>query len=117
VGGMKAREKKGRYWSTVVARYERSGQSQARFTTEVGVGVAAFRYWLYRLRRERTATAPAVRSRVPDDVRLVRVEVAGAQPRGRLDLRAAGMRVLIPIGTDPRYVARVAAALRDVAAC
>ena len=114
---MKAREEKRRYWSTVVARYERSGQSQSRFTAEAGVGVAAFRYWLYRLRRERTATPPAVRSRGSDDVRLVPVEVRQAPVRGRLDLRAAGLRVLMPVGTDPRYVAHVAVALRDVAAC
>jgi hypothetical protein len=114
---MKAREEKRRYWSTVVARYERSGQSQARFTTEVGVGVAAFPYWLYRLWRERTAAAPAVRSRGADDVRLVPVEVGPAQARGRLDLRAGGLRVLMPIGTDPLYVAQMAAALRDAAAC
>ena len=114
---MKGREEKRRYWSTVVARYERSGQSQARFTMEAGVAVAAFRYWLYRLRRERTATAPAARPRGSDDVRLIPVEVRQPLARGRLDLRTAGLRVLMPVGTDPRYVAHVAAALRDVAAC
>jgi hypothetical protein len=114
---MKAREEKRRYWSTVVGRYERSGQSQARFTMEAGVAVAAFRYWLYRLRRERTATVPAVRSRGSDDVRLVPVEVGQARASGRLDLRAAGFRLLMPMGSDPRYVAHLAAALRDIAAC
>ena len=83
---------------------------------EAGVAVAAFRYWLYRLRRERTA-APAARPRGSDDVRLVPVEVRQPLARGRLDLRTAGLRVLMPVGTDPRYVAHVAAALRDVAAC
>jgi sirohydrochlorin ferrochelatase len=114
---MKAREKKRRYWSSVVARYERSGQSQAMFTTEAGVAVAAFRYWLYRLRRERTAVTMAGHSRGSDEVRLVPVEVRQSPAEGRLDLRTAGLRVLMPIGTDPRYVAHVVAALRDVAAC
>ena len=101
----------------MVARYERSGQSQARFTTEAGVAIAAFRYWLYRLRRERTAVTTVGRSRGSDEVRLVPVEVRQSPARGRLDLRTAGLRVLMPVGTDPRYVAHVAAALRDVATC
>jgi len=87
------------------------------FTREVGVGVAAFRYWLYRLRRERTSVTTAGRSRGSDEVRLVPVEVRPSPAKGRLDLRTAGVRVLMPMGTDPRYVAYVAAALRNVGAC
>jgi hypothetical protein len=115
---MKAREDKRRHWSTLVARFEESGQSQAEFTREAGVGVAAFRYWLYRLRRERTASAPPHRSRETGDVRLVPVEVRQrpSEP-ARLDLRVAGIRVLVPVGTDARYLAQVAVALRDAAAC
>jgi hypothetical protein len=115
---MKAREEKRRYWSRLVARFEESGQSQTRFTTEAGVGVAAFRYWLYRLRREGRASTTELRSRETDNVRLVPVEVR-RRPSGlaRLELRVAGLRVLVPVGTDPRYLAQVAVALRDTAAC
>src|SRR5512146_1751000 len=115
---MKAREEKRRYWSRLVARFEESGQSQTRFTNDAGVGVAAFRYWLYRLRSERPASMAERRSREADDVRLVPVEVR-RRPSGlaRLDLRVAGVRVLVPVGTDPRYLAQVAVALRDTAAC
>ena len=114
---MRRREETRRYWSTVVARFERSGQSQASFAEKAGVGVAALRHWLYRLRREGTAVAPARRPGGDDEVRLVPVEVRRPVVRGRIDLRAAGLRVLMPIGTDPRYVAQVAAALRDAVAC
>ena len=115
---MKAREEKRRYWSRLVARFEESGQSQARFTSEAGVGVAAFRYWLYRLRSERPTSTTERRAREVDEVRLVPVEVR-RRPSGpaRLDLRVAGVRVLVPVGTDPRYLAQVAVALRDTAAC
>ena len=115
---MKAREEKRRYWSRLVARFEESGQSQTRFTREAGVGLAAFRYWLYRLRSERPASTTERRPRETEDVRLVPVEVR-SQPSGsaRLDLRVAGLRVLVPVGADPRYVAQVAMALRDAAAC
>ncbi len=40
-----------------------------------------------------------------------------ARDTGRLDVRVAGLRVLVPVGTDPRYLAQVAVALRDTAAC
>ena len=113
---MKAREDKRRYWSRLVTRFEESGQSQAEFTRAAGVGMAAFRHWLYRLRRENAASATQRRSAEAGDVRLVPVEVRQS-PRepGRLDLRVAGLRVLVPVGTDPRYLALVAAALRDTA--
>ncbi len=80
--------------------------------------MATFRYWLYRLRRERSVIVRAEGSKVGDDVRLVPVEVRRRPSvRARLDLRVAGIRVLVPVGTDARYVAQVAVALRDTAAC
>jgi hypothetical protein len=114
---MKGPEEKRRYWSMVIARFERAGQSQARFTTDAGIGVAAFRYWLYKFRRERTALVASSRSEGVDEVRLVPVEVRGAVGQARLDLRVAGLRLLMPIGTDPRYVAHVAVALRETVTC
>ena len=80
--------------------------------------MAAFRYWLYRLRRERLGKHGAAPIAELDDVRLVPVEVR-PRPSGvaRVDLRVAGVRVLVPVGTDPRYLAQVAVALRDTAAC
>ncbi len=39
---MKAPEEKRRYWSAMIARYERLGLSQSRFAAEVGVGEANF---------------------------------------------------------------------------
>ena len=114
---MKAPEEKRRYWSTVIARFDRSGQSQARFTTDTGIGVAVFRYWLYKFRRERTALVAPSRSNSANEVRLVPVEVRRTVGPTRLDLRVAGLRVLVPIGTDPRYLAHVAVALRDTVTC
>lgn len=52
-----------------------------------------------------------------DEVRLVPVEVRRPLGQARLDLRVAGLRVLVPIGTDPRYLAHVAVALREAATC
>ena len=42
-----------------------------------------------------------------------------AQPAApaRLELRVAGVRLRVPVGADPGYVARLAAALREARAC
>jgi len=81
-----------------------------------GVGLAIFQYWLYKLRREREAVA--VRKPRIAEVRLVPVTVrARTTASVRLELRVAGVRLRVPVGADPGYVARLAAALREERAC
>jgi hypothetical protein len=68
--------------------------------------MAAFRCWLYRLRREWTAVTTMGRSRGSDEVRLVPVEVRQSPARGRLDLRGrrrtrgAGAPADRPVGDE-----------------
>jgi hypothetical protein len=52
------------------------------------------------------------------EVRLVPVTVK-ARPTAmvRLELRVGGVRLRVPVGADPGYVARLAAALRGAQAC
>ncbi len=53
------------------------------------------------------------------EVRLVPVTVT-SRPRvgvARLEIRVAGVRVRVPVGVDPGYVAQVAHALRRAAIC
>ena len=99
-----------------MARFEGSGRSRKEFAAEAGVGLAIFQYWLYKLRRER----PAVSVRKPPvaEVRLVPVTVkVGPTAAVRLELRVAGVRLRVPVGADPGYVARLAVALRGASAC
>ena len=113
---MKAPEERRRYWSTLIARYERSGLSQARFATEAGVGEAIFRYWLYKARRERTALVE--KPRAVDDVHLMPVQIRRPEVQHcRVEVRIADVRVLAPVGTDPAYLADVLIALKRSAAC
>lgn len=113
---MKTRDERRRYWATLIARYERSGLSQAKFATEAGVGEAIFRYWLYKGRRERTALVEKPRSAA--DIRLMPVQIR-QQPTGdgRVEVRVADVRVLAPVGTDPAYLADVLIALKRSATC
>jgi len=113
---MKQREAKRRFWAALVARYEGSGESRQAFAAQAGVGLAALQYWLYKLRRERDGKV--VRQPAEPEVRLVPVTVR-ARPAApaRLELRVAGARLRVPVGADPTYVARLAAALRGARLC
>ena len=72
--------------------------------------------WLYKLRREQQAMA--VRKARVTEVRLVPVTVRGRPTaRVRLELRVAGLRLRVPVGADPGYVAQLAAALAETRAC
>jgi hypothetical protein len=112
---MKHREERRRFWSALVGRFEGSGRSRREFAAEAGVGLAIFQYWLYKLRRERQ---PAVTGKVRvAEVRLVPVTVRARTTSARLEIRVAGVRLRVPMGADPGYVARLAAALREARAC
>ena len=113
---MKHREERRRFWSGVIARFEKSSMSRREFAGEAGVGLAIFQYWLYKLRRERDG-AEAEKDRAPD-VRLVPVRVkAGAAAAVRLDLHLGAVRLRLPVGADPGYVARLLAAIGEIRAC
>lgn len=107
---MKKREATRRYWTEVVARFERAGVAQAVFASQVGVGLAALRYWIAKLRRERRRSPSAELT----PVRLIPVSVRAAR-RGHLDLRIAGFRLRVSEGLDPEYVAAVVLALKRAA--
>lgn len=113
---MKHREERRRFWSELIARFEGSGRSRREFAADAGVGLAIFQYWLYKFRRERRAVG--VRKARVAEVRLVPVTVK-ARPSAavRLELRVAGVRLRVPVGADPGYVARLAAALAEARAC
>ena len=113
---MRHREERRRFWSALVARFEGSGRSRKAFATEAGVGLAIFQYWLYKLRRERQPTA--VRKVPVPAVRLVPVTMrAQSGAPALIELRVAGVRLRVPVGVDPGYVARLSAALREARAC
>ena len=118
---MSRNEEKGRQWQSLVARFEQAGASQAEFAAAAGVSLPAFRYWLYKIRAgagARAAAAP-VRSREGSDggeVRLLPVELRRG-PRveaAAVEIDVATLRLRISSGTDPKYVASLVGALREV---
>ena len=111
VAGMKKRREARRFWTEIVSRYEKAGQPQNVFASGNDVGLAALRYWICKLRREAKA------AKVRPELRLVpvRVEpqaVATAECAGRVEIRLGDLSVRVPVGTDPRYLASIVAAVR-----
>ena len=69
-----------RFWSGVIARFEKSEMSRREFAAEAGVGLAIFQYWLYKLRRSPGA--------------------ARRSPEGTLRTRPPPLRRCAPRGPD-----------------
>jgi transposase len=106
--------------------------TQREFDTQRGISFSNLRDWIYRLRQESrplASEAPKVPGQAPEQApasegsRLVpvRVVASAAKPRTRVVAVSvgemveialpSGVRVRFPVGTDPRYVRSLAAAL------
>ena len=119
-------------WIKLVADFESSGLTQREFATERGISFSNLRNWLYRLRKESRPLQPEPakvpgqapeRAPASEGSRLVPVRVVASAAKPRSSVVAAGggevveialpsgVRVRFPVGTDPRYVRSLAAAL------
>ncbi len=116
-------------WTRLVADFEVSDLSQREFATERGISFSNLRNWLYRLRKESRPLVPESakvsgqapeRARARPSSRLLPVRVVASAPKARqrgesdglLELALpSGARLRFPVGTDPRYLQELAAAL------
>ena len=119
-------------WTKLVADFETSELTQREFATGRGISFSNLRNWIYKLRKESRPLAPEPpkvpgqapeRAPAPEGSRLVpvRVVASAAKPRSRVAAVSgseaveialpSGIRVRFPVGTDPRYVRSLAAAL------
>jgi len=114
---MKNQAERRQFWTGLVERFEGSGRSRKEFVAEAGVGLAIFQYWLYKLRRKREVAKGRCKTPV-SDVRLVRVTVRPSPSVAtHVEVKVAGVRVRVPMGADPAFVARLAVALRETRTC
>ena len=98
-----ARPKRSRAeWTRVVAKYRASGLTAEAFANRHDLNVSTLRWWSAEI-GSASASVPALRELV------VEREVGAADRSFELTLGAIGLR--FEVGTDPRYVASVAAAL------
>lgn len=120
-------------WVRLVADFEASDLTQREFATERGISFSNLRNWLYKLRKESRPLEPEPpkvpgqapeRAPAPGGSRLVpvRVVASAAKPRTAVVMPApgdelleialpSGVRVRFPVGTDPRYLRSLTAAL------
>ena len=119
-------------WTKLVSDFETSDLTQREFATERGISFSNLRNWLYRLRKESRPLQPEpaqvpgqapARAPASEGSRLVPVRVVASAAKPRSSVVAAGggevveialpsgVRVRFPVGTDPRYVRSLAAAL------
>lgn len=120
---MRRSEQKSRQWQSLVARFELGGASQAEFAAAAGVALPRFRYWLYKVRagaggRAAVKATPVAAQMASDggQVRLLPVELRrdpGVEA-AVVEIDIATLRLRISGGTDPRYVASLVGALREV---
>jgi len=106
-------------WRKRVGSWSRSGLSQAAFCRQQGLAPADFSWWKHELaRRDGLSAASAVQPGSESLPQFVPLQVTVANTRGgcALELRD-GRRLQIEDGTDPRWVAALAAALEGGAPC
>ena len=100
-----------------MADFEKSGKSQACFTSEARIPLPAFRHWLYKLRAEadpRPATTARSTTRA---LRLVPVEIRDRVPSAAIEVDVATLRVRVTGEASAAYLASLVVALRGASRC
>ena len=95
-------------WSSIIAAFERSGETHLAFCSKRGINVGSFRTWLYRLRLESCPSRGAPM--------LLPVEVTAplaVHDRSDIVVAVAGVEVRVAVGADIGYVAGLVAELRS----
>lgn len=98
-------------WAGVLAKFEASGETLARFCAKRRIRARTLTWWRWRLRGEAHARPEA------ESVRLVAVDLQTPVAPMPLDravyVRVADVDVRIEVGTDVAYVADLVGALRS----
>lgn len=107
-------------WTALIEKYETSGERQTEFVAKSGVGLYAFRGWLYRIRRERRGTNGTSLCAIPSpSLRLLPVEITsrGSAFEAEIELQGRGILLRVPSDAEPRVVASLVEALRGGGSC
>ncbi len=106
-------------WRKRVGAWSQSGLSQAAYCRQEALEPADFSWWKHELaRRDGLAAASPVRPKSEGLPQFVPLQVTAVHTRSACALELSnGRRLHIDNGTDPRWVAKLAAALEDGAPC
>lgn len=99
-------------WVKLISEYESCGLQQKEFAAKHDVSINTFRFWLYKLKKEKKSHHDSSPRFLPVEVISVAAPKARQQGAALLeaDLRS-GLTVRFPVGTDTGYLAELLAAL------
>lgn len=93
------------FWRRHVDDWRSSGLTQKQYSRNQGISAATLAQWSCRLKRSARSDAKQV---------LVPVRVIGDALPSMIQLQHGEWRMVVPVGTDPRWLA---ALMRETAAC
>ena len=91
-------------WAALVSEYEQGSESQADFASRHQINKGTFQKWLYKLRREVTGQQSVQFVEIAGDVGVAKtqgIEIAVGR----------SVRLKLPAGAEPRYLAELVCGL------
>lgn len=92
------------FWRHHVEAWRSSGLTQKQYGAKHGINALTLAHWSHRLQRN---SDPPTQALVP-------VRVVGEVSAAMIELRQGSWRIVVPVGTDPRWLA---ALIRETSAC
>jgi hypothetical protein len=92
------------FWRRHVEAWRSSGLTQKQYGVKHSINAVTLAHWSHRLRRKPNVPAQA----------LVPIRVVGEVSPATIELRRDAWRIVVPVGTDPRWLA---ALIRETSAC
>ena len=92
------------FWRRHVEAWRSSGLTQKQYGEKHGVNALTLAQWSHRLKRKSNMPVQA----------LVPIRVVGDVPAATVELRHDAWRIVVPVGTDPRWLAAV---MRETSTC
>jgi hypothetical protein len=92
------------FWRRHVEAWRSSGLTQKQYGVKHGINAVTLAHWSHRLQRKPNPPAQA----------LVPIRVIGEVSAASIELRRDAWRIVVPVGTDPRWLA---ALVHEMAAC
>lgn len=92
------------FWRRHVEVWRSSGLTQKQYSAKHGINALTLAHWSYLLKRKSSQPAQA----------LVPVRIVGDMPPVTVELQHGAWRIVVPVGTDPRWLA---ALIREMSGC
>lgn len=92
------------FWRRHVDAWRSSGLTQKQYGARHGINALTLAQWSHQLKRKSNKSAQA----------LVPIRVVGAVPPATIELQQGAWRIVVPVGTDPRWLA---ALIREISTC